>query len=417
MRIVSRYIFREIATFFSISVLAFTGILLTLRMLRFAALIVNRGVSPYQIAQIFVAIIPTFLEIALPLAALLGVMLAFARLSGDSEIVVMRASGISIYQFIRPVLIFAITATAVSFYVSLVLRPWGFRTLSTGLFEIAKSKSTSGLNEGIFNKLGDITLYAEQIDYSTGNLKRVIVDDKRDDAARKVVIARGGRIVSDEANQTITLVLTDGTAHELTEGNYVTTRFNTNSILVDPEQLFKSDDLKKGKQSRELDLMPLKATISNYREAIALVERGEPLAVDKTPELDGMTQQEINKKYRRFKIEFGQRFSLPCASFLMAFVGMALGIQPPRAQKTWGAGISATLGMLVFVVYYGVFSLGLALAESGAVKIWIALWLPNVIAAGCAAFMIQRLASEKWHSIAEMFQSFGRFLPKFGRSK
>ena len=97
-RILSRYIFFESLHYFGISLFAFTALLLTLRMLKFASLIINKGVEFSQIASVFIAIIPTFLEIAIPLSVLLGVMLAFARLSGDSEIVVMRASGISLYQ-------------------------------------------------------------------------------------------------------------------------------------------------------------------------------------------------------------------------------------------------------------------------------------------------------------------------------
>ena len=95
MRILDRYILRETLAYFGISLFAFTGMLLVLRMLRLADLVINRGVELDQVVMVFIAIIPTFLEIAVPLATLLGVMLAFARLSGDSEIVVNRGSGVS----------------------------------------------------------------------------------------------------------------------------------------------------------------------------------------------------------------------------------------------------------------------------------------------------------------------------------
>ena len=81
MRLIPRYIFTECLIFFGISLAAFTGVLLTIRMLQFASLIINKGVEPGQIGMVFLAIVPTFLEIALPLAVLLGVMLCFARLS------------------------------------------------------------------------------------------------------------------------------------------------------------------------------------------------------------------------------------------------------------------------------------------------------------------------------------------------
>ncbi|MEZ4753352.1 MAG: LptF/LptG family permease [Bdellovibrionota bacterium] len=126
-----------------------------------------------QIGMVFISLLPTFLEIAIPMAMLLGVMLAFARLSGDSELIVIRASGISLHKLIVAVACFGAIGTAASLYVSMTLRPWGFQTLSQTLFEIAKSKSTSGLTEGIFNELGKLTLYADSIDYATGDLKKV----------------------------------------------------------------------------------------------------------------------------------------------------------------------------------------------------------------------------------------------------
>jgi Lipopolysaccharide export system permease LptF/LptG len=89
-RRLTRYIFGECLHFFALCLTAFTGILFTIRILKFSSLIINKGVDPHQIGRVFFAVIPTFLEFALPLAALLAVMLAFARLSGDSEVVVLR---------------------------------------------------------------------------------------------------------------------------------------------------------------------------------------------------------------------------------------------------------------------------------------------------------------------------------------
>ncbi|MCI5064648.1 LptF/LptG family permease, partial [bacterium] len=93
MKILSRYILREVLTYFAISLFIFTGILFTLRVLKLTSLIVNKGVLLSQVLLVFLSVIPAFLEIAVPLAALLGPMLTLARLSGDSEVIVIRASG------------------------------------------------------------------------------------------------------------------------------------------------------------------------------------------------------------------------------------------------------------------------------------------------------------------------------------
>ena len=404
MRIISRYVLKEVFTFFSISLLTFTGLLLTVRMLRLTSLIVNRGVELGQIAKVFLAIIPTFLEIALPMATLLGVMLAFARMCGDSEMVVLRASGISLLKFLVPIGLFAAAVGSTGLFVSFVLRPWGFSTLSTALFDIARSKSTSGLTEGVFNKIGQLTLYAEKIDYQSGDLSKVIVDDKRNDTQRKVVVAQRGKIVADEETQTLSLLLGEGIVHETDGQNYSRTAFQSNSLSVNPMEL--KEDAKKGASARELPGPELLRLVDHYKQQLRSTESD-------TIEVHGqtLTRKELLKKFRRAKIEYGQRLSLPYASVVMAFVGMALGIMSPRTQRTWGAGFAATLGLVVFISYYSIFSIGLTLADSGALKVWIALWAPNILTTAVAALLVYKVGTEQWQSVAEGAQ---RFLEKLG---
>lgn len=401
MRILSRYILKEVLTFFLISLSAFTGLLLVLRMLKLTSLIINRGVEVGQIARVFVAIIPTFLEIALPMSTLLGVMLAFSRLCGDSEVVVMRASGISIVNFLKPIGLFALIVGVVSLFVSVSLRPWGFASLSQALFDVARSKSISGLSQGIFNKLGDITLYAERIDYRTGELTNVLVDDKRAGAQRKIVVSQRGRIVADEATHTISLLLADGVAHEQLEDRYSRTRFTSNSLSVDPSEL--RDDTKKGVVARELKVPQLREAIAHYRRLLG----------DETQQSfevfgEAVSRKDLLKKFRRSRIELGQRFSLPFAACIMAFVGLALGIMSPRTQRTWGAGFAGLLGLIVFVIYYSVFSVGVALADKGSIPIPLALWAPNIITTCLAFWILHKLATEQWHSVSEGVQNYCR---------
>jgi lipopolysaccharide export system permease protein len=284
-------------------------------------------------------------------------------------------------------------------FVSFVLRPWGFSTLSTALFEIARSKSTSGLTEGVFNKIGQLTLYAEKIDYQTGDLLKVIVDDKRNDNQRKVVFAQRGKIVADEETQTLSLLLGEGVVHETDGETYSPTRFESNSLSVNPMEL--KDEAKKGAIARELPGPKLQETIDYYKEKIRSTESDSIEVYGQT-----ITRKELLKKFRRAKIEYGQRLSLPYASVVMAFIGMALGIMSPRTQRTWGAGFAATLGLVVFILYYSIFSIGLTMADSGALKVWIALWAPNILTTGIAALLVYKVGTEQWQSVSEGAQKF-----------
>src|ERR1700752_2461060 len=105
-RTLRRYFLREVAIPFLYGIGVFTFILLIARMLKLVELVVNRGVPLLEIGKLFAYILPTFLEVTVPMALLLAVLLSFGRLSADSEIVALKTSGISLYQMILPILSF-----------------------------------------------------------------------------------------------------------------------------------------------------------------------------------------------------------------------------------------------------------------------------------------------------------------------
>ena len=405
MKIINRYILKETLGYFLIALSVFTTILLTLRMLKFTSLIVNRGVELSQIAMVFLSIVPSFLEIAIPLATLIGIMLAFGRLSGDSEIIVLRASGISISQLVRPVLGFGITTTLITLFIASFVSPRGIQLLSTTLFEIAKSRSTAGLDPGVFNKLGNMTIYAEQIEHGTGDLTRVLIDDKRNREQRKVVIAQNGEILSDSEAQTITIRLFNGEIHERNAANYVHTRFDVNSVVLAPDEVLDPNAGNRGKNPKELTYAEIQIERQKYADALAQVrslEATPPEVLEQIALATGipspMGKKDLKRKIRRLDVEVHRRLAMPVATFFLAILALPLGVYPPRSQRTWGVGLSATLGLSVFVTYYGLLSLGMALAESGTVPPIIGLWVPNLLTACLAVIVMRNVASERWQS-------------------
>ncbi len=399
MKTLNRYILSEISNYFILCLLALTGLLLTIRLLKFASLIINKGVELSQIATVFIAIIPTFLELAIPMSALLGVMLAFARLSGDSEIIVIRASGISLRQVLRPVAYFAVFAALLGFVVSFFLKPWGHQTLERSLFEIARSRSTAGLTQGVFNPLGDLTLYADTIDYRTGDLKNVIIEDRRAENSRRIITAKEGRIPSTADKPTINFMLFNGEIHESVEDKYVTTDYTTNAIVLATDEIFPEKEEEKRK-SRSLSQEELDERLNNEKKNLEMIQKGKLPESLRASDLQD-ARKRVVKRIANIELEFAKRFSLPFAALILAFVAMPLGIQPPRTQKTWGTGLSTILGMAVFIFYFALLTLGSTLAESGTIPAIIGAWIPNVICAAFAIYLLQIMSSEKWQTAAE----------------
>src|SRR4030043_2111800 len=109
------YILKETLPIFFIGLLTFTVILLIDKILKLIELIVNRGVSFSKILMLLLFISPSFLVFTIPMAVLLGTLLSFGRLSGDSEITAFKASGVRLYQLYLPVLLFSIATYLLPF--------------------------------------------------------------------------------------------------------------------------------------------------------------------------------------------------------------------------------------------------------------------------------------------------------------
>ena len=415
--ILERYLLREVVVYFAIALFLFTALLLTFRMLRFANLIVNRGVGIDQIGMVFLSIIPTFLEVAIPLATLLGILLAFTRLSGDSELIVIRGNGVSIFQLVRIVALCGIISASGLWIVQNFFRPWGNAQLNRTLYELARSRSTAGLESGVFNKLGALTLYAQTIDHSSGKLERVLIDDKRDPINRRIVIAQHGRILSDDAKQQILFELADGQIHQRVDDHYSLTHFETNALSMDASELYNDDTNSRDRRAAELSNAELETRIVEMRELLA----NAPNTKDEFPVLFPgddketlTTRSEIKRKGDRSAVELGRRLSMPCAAFLLALLALPLGVQPSRTQRTYGIGLSAMIGLVIFMFYYGAFSIGVAAAEGGKFNPYLALWLPNLLLLACTVWLNLMVGSERWQSVGVLVETvLSRFRRRF----
>lgn len=388
------------------ALLAFSTVLVTARMLRLMGLIVNKGVALSQIGEVLVSILPGFLELAIPMSALLAVMMTFARLSGDSELIVVRASGISLAKLVKPVAIFALGTFLLCLVVSLHLRTWGNNNLAKVLYEIARSRSTAAVEPGVFVKMGDLTVYSEEVVHQTGGLSRVLIDDRRDQEQRKIVVAKDGVISSNDSTRSITFTLSDGEIHEILEGKYVRTAFNQNVIDIPAEELLSSDAERKGRRTEEMYIGELNRNIDELqeRQSTGIITPENTLSVSELEQQTGWrltSIQEIEKRINRMRVELGRRASFPFAALILPILAMPLGVHSPRTQRSWGLSLSITIGATAFISYYAILSIAMAFAESGTLSPTVALWTPNILSLLAAMYLVKLVTSERLQSIEE----------------
>ncbi len=366
-KIVHRYIFREILVPFLFGLSVFTFILLIARLLRLIELVVTRGVPVMNILKLLSYIMPAFLEVTVPMAMLLAILIAFGRLSADSEMVALRSSGLSLYQLIAPVAIFALLATAATGALSIWARPWGNRALKTALFDLARTRASAGIKPQVFNDdFPGLVIYAENIDATHDRLRHVLISDERDNAQHNTIFAREGAMVSNPATQAVTLRLRDGFIHtsDGRQGTEYHTHFQFYDVNLDLRQMIE------GARQRERD--PKELTLGQLGRAIA-AKRAAGLPF--VPEL----------------VEYHRKFSIPFACVVFALVAVPLGVQPVRAARS--RGFTLSLGMIF--VYYVILSVGQALAEQTIVPAAVGLWLPNAIFAVLGVFLFARAARER----------------------
>src|SRR5260221_1323210 len=192
---ITRYILRQtLATMVFVAV-CFTAAVWLLQSLRLIDLIVNRGLSAGLFAYLAIIILPRFVDVVLPIAVFIAVLFTYSRLLTESELVVMRAAGMSQTDLARPALITGAVGMALLLWMSFYCLPAANRAFKDLQFEIRTRFASVLLQDGIFNTLSEsLTIYVRSRD-ANGELVGLLVHDTRDPSKPVTIIAERGAFV------------------------------------------------------------------------------------------------------------------------------------------------------------------------------------------------------------------------------
>ncbi len=365
---IDKYILKEIGLPTLLSLLIFSFVILMGRIPRLIELIISKGVPLKDILLLFSYLLPTFFSITIPLSFLLGILLAFGRLSADSEFIALKASGISLYALLKPVLLLAVIFSILTAWITISVEPAGKTAFRSKLFEIASSRASVGIRPGVFNDdFDDIILFTRSMDERRGIMQNVFISDEREGETPATILAKEGRFISDQEQLSLTLRLSNGSIHRRppneNKATYQIIGFSNYDITIDMGQ-----QLGSGKQRRrsrsELSWEELQAARQNAKS-------------DRS----------------RFRLDAAQhkRLAIPFAPLVLALVGVPLGLQSSRSGK--GAGFA--MALIVSLFYYLLLSITRTLAEKGLVPAYLALWLPNFLFFFGGAYFLYRTAIER----------------------
>ena len=209
MKGVTSYVLRELAGATLYVTLVLAGVVWLSQSLRFVDLIINRGLSFLTFLHLTLLLVPVFISLLLPIAVFCAVVYTYHRLTIDSELVVLRAIGLSQIDLAKPALILAAVVTVLCYAITLYLMPMGFREFKDRQFTIRGDYSHVLLQEGAFNTLGrGLTVYirSRQPD---GQIFGILVHDNREMSAPVTMMAERGALVRTQAGPR--LVLFNGT--------------------------------------------------------------------------------------------------------------------------------------------------------------------------------------------------------------
>ena len=349
--------------------------------------IVNYNIGlPIVLRMIFYQT-PYFLIFVIPISLMITVLLTFLRLSSENEILAIKSGGISIYNLIAPVLVFCFIGFALTLFMSTYGLPWGRSALRDLAYQVASESIDIGLKERTFNdSFADVTIYVNEIDLKSKNLKDVFIEDNRQPDKVNTVVAPKGNVFNDPQRAVAHVKLFNGTIHQtnLREKTAHAIHFDTYDLSLEMKRTA-SKKSSKPKRPKEMTVGELNTYLRNSKAQ--------------------------DDRFFKVLLELHRRFAIPFGCFALGLLAVPLGIQSKSAKRSFGL----VMGLLFFLFYYLLMSLGKVYGETGAYPPIIGMWLPNVFMGGLAVYFLVLTAHDRTLKFDVIYQGLLKLISKWIR--
>jgi LPS export ABC transporter permease LptF len=349
VRILDRYLVREIALPLVLGLTILTFILELPPLLLLGEEFIARGVEWTIVARLLLTLLPQALCLTIPMAVLLGILMGLGRLSADREFVAMQACGVSLLRLARPVLLVAAVGTAATAYETFYALPDANQTYREIVYVVMATRIESTVKPRVFfQEFPNKVLYVRELPLE-GGWRDVFLADTSRPTETTVYFAREGRIRLDRDKKIVQLELLDGTAHTTHSDKpdeYEEQAFQSSYITLDPDTVFKRPPSRGAREMTSAEL---------HAEIAGAAARNDPAYE------------------ARFMLQ--QKFTLPLACPILALIGLALA----ATNRKDGKLASFAIGMGVIFLYYVLLWGARAAAMGGRFSPDWAPWTPNLV--------------------------------------
>jgi LPS export ABC transporter permease LptF/LPS export ABC transporter permease LptG len=357
LKILHRYVLKEMMGPFLIGLVVYSFLFLINLLFQLANLVIQQGLSAGASGMLFLLGLPGLLSYTLPVALLLGTIIAFSRLSGDSEIIALRAGGVSSTRLLASPLLFASAMTLLLLAMNLWLIP-----ASRSASDEIQSEASQGLNivrllrPGVFfDRIPGVLLYAGRADVKAGRYEHILVFQSGSPSQDLLTLADYGRAIRSADGQSLQFLLSDGETVQFDRkrpGTVQTSTFREQALTVETQ----------GGQ-----LSPPQKGIMEYSTAELLGTLNLP-PQESDPAL-------IRRQRYALLYELHRRLSASLLPLFFVLIGVPLGMVNTRGGK--GAGFS--LSLIVLLGYWILTSALGDLAQAGRLPPSLAAWLPDLL--------------------------------------
>jgi LPS export ABC transporter permease LptG/LPS export ABC transporter permease LptF len=362
-RILDRYIVREILPPTGLGLLVFTFVILLQRLTALAALLISRSADLATTCSLLLHALPSIFALTVPMAFLLGVLVAFGRLASESEIVAMRASGVSPLQMLRPVLLLGAVGAAVTLYATGFAQPRAVTATREAIYSLVVGRARAGIKPRVFTDdlIQGMAFYVGALDADTGQWRDVFISDRTTPTHPRIILARHGQLAIDEETKTAVLNLRDGATYShqsLDPAGGLQESFGTATIPLPFDQVFPK--IAVVRDEREKDLAELWVSLSS------------------------LTGPENAEARRRYEMQLHRRLAIPVACLVFGPLGLALSLGHRKEARSAAFGLS----IAVICAYYILMRGGEQAVANGVLRPAVGMWIANVLLGSMAAALL-----------------------------
>jgi len=380
MRILDRYIVREVFRHAFLGLAVFTFVFFVPKLVQLMELFVRHSGSGAQILELFVCIFPNVFTFTIPMAVLIGVLLGLGRMSADSEIIALTALGIGRRRILLPVGVLAMVGACLTLCMTVWLGPKAVRTYRTLETDLIASQISFAVQPRVFDeRFPKMVLYVNDVSASGTHWHDVFVAQADGESGSQLTLAEDAIVIAEPKEGKLELHLRGGATHEFSRDDpdrYSVTEFGQSDWPIEMSGLVPN-------RPRQLS-----NTERSLRELAATNDAG----------------------CREARVELYRRLAFPAACLVFALVAVPLGAQPRRGGRAAGSLIA----VILIACYYLLTVIGAGLARQGAVSPAVGIWGANILLAALGLAFLPRMeqfrGENRWFKPSVRFRIWARLL-------